>query len=200
MSEHERVVRETWEGPKVLRGSTYRFKLFRKHSLSGVYDFEHHVALSESLERCRHCSHIHAGEKRCAECDCTRDGGLLPRTFMLLQPQSWHEDVWSDITRMRTLNGDQYAAGREMHLCPLQFDICDRVISQFSMAGETVFDPFCGLGTVPMRAVLLGRRGIGIELAGGYWRDAVQHLRSAERKAATPTLFELVSEEEGATA
>jgi hypothetical protein len=28
-----------------------------------------------------------------------------------------------------------------MHLCPLQFDIVDRLIEQFSMEGEVVFDP-----------------------------------------------------------
>lgn len=169
------------------------FKLFRQHSLTSVYDFEQHVALSESLERCRHCGHVHSGDKRCGECDCRRDSGLLPRTFMLLQPQSWHPDVWTDIARMRTLNGAQHAAGREMHLCPLQFDICDRVITRFSMEGETVFDPFAGLGTVPMRAVSLGRKGLGIELAENYWRDAVEYLRSAERQATVPTLFDLAA-------
>ena len=93
--------------------------------------------------------------------------GTLPPTFMLLQPQSWHPEVWTDITRMRTLNSFQAAAGREMHLCPLQFDIADRVIAQCSMPGEAVLDPFAGLMTVPARAVRLGRVGVGVELAAG---------------------------------
>jgi hypothetical protein len=76
-----------------------------------VYDFEHDVKIAE---------HVDAH-------------GWLPSTFMLLQPQSWHEDVWTDITRMRTLNGAQSRQGREMHLCPMQFDLADRVIEQFSM-------------------------------------------------------------------
>jgi hypothetical protein len=33
---------------------------------------------------------------------------------------------------MRTLNGEQAAKGREMHLCPLQFDIVDRLINRYS--------------------------------------------------------------------
>lgn len=171
------------------------FKLFRDYSLHAVCDHEHHVALSESLERCRFCDHLHAGDKRCLECDCRRDGSLLPKTFMLFQPASWHPDVWTDVARMRTLNGSQEAAGREMHLCPLQFDIADRVIRQFSMEGETVLDPFSGLGTVPMRAVLMGRRGIGIELADGYWRDSIGYLRRAEAQSAVPTLFDLMERE-----
>jgi hypothetical protein len=73
----------------------------------------------------------------------TREGAL-PKTFMLLPPHSWHPDVWTDITRMLTLNGAQSAGGRELHICPLQFDIVDRAIAQYSMPGETVLDPFAG--------------------------------------------------------
>jgi tRNA/tmRNA/rRNA uracil-C5-methylase (TrmA/RlmC/RlmD family) len=77
-----------------------------------------------------------------------------------------------------------------MHLCPLQFDIVDRAIVQLSMAGETVLDPFAGIGTVPYCAVKLGRRGLGIELNADYWRDGVHYCRLAEREALTPTLFD----------
>jgi DNA modification methylase len=149
------------------------FKMFREHSRTQVYNFEHHVALGEALEA----------------------DGLLPVTFMLLQPQSWHPDVWTDITRMRTLNGLQHAKGKEMHLCPLQFDIVDRVIAQFSMAGERVYDPFAGLMTVPYCAVKLGRYGIGCELNPGYFRDGVAYCRSAEAEQNAPTLFDLAAEE-----
>jgi DNA modification methylase len=145
------------------------FKLYRRHSLTEVYDYEHHVAL----------------------CDALRAKKLLPVTFMLMPPQSWHPDVWTDVTRMRTLNGAQSAAGREGHLCPLQLDIVDRAIVQHSMPGEVVFDPFAGLGTVPMCAVKLKRRGLGVELNPRYFADAVNYCRAAEREASVPTLFDL---------
>jgi hypothetical protein len=87
------------------------------------------------------------------------DAKRLPPGFMLLPPPSTHEDVWTDVTRMRTLNGAQHAKGKEMHLCPLQFDIVDRLITRYTNKGETVYDPFGGLLTVPLRAVQLGRRG-----------------------------------------
>jgi DNA modification methylase len=143
------------------------FKLFRDFSLRDVYDFEHHVKLGEAMEA----------------------KGTLPVTFMLLQPQSWHPDVWTDITRMLTLNGAQSAAGREMHLCPMQFDLADRAIAQWSMEGETVLDPFSGLGTVVFRAIKLKRRGIGIELSARYFIDAVAYCEMAAREMATPDLF-----------
>jgi hypothetical protein len=183
--------------PEDLQGVPHEriFKLFRQDSMRQVYDFERHVGLSESLERCQECGHIHCGDRRCDKCDCKIAGSRLPATFMLLQPQSWNEDVWTDVARMRTLNLNQSNSNREMHVCPLQFDIVDRVINQFSMSDEVVFDPFAGLGTVPMRAVLLGRKGHGVELATNYFLDAVHYAEEAERSTGLPTLFDLVAEE-----
>lgn len=146
------------------------YKLWRDRSRDAVYDFEGHVGVAEELDH----------EQR------------LPATFMLLPPHSWHPDVWTDVARMRTLNGAQTQAGRENHLCPLQFDIVDRLIIQLSMEGETVFDPFAGIGTVPLEALKLKRRGLGVELNPGYFRDAVQYLKDAEAAAAIPTLFDLL--------
>lgn len=143
------------------------FKLFKQFSLERTYDFEHHVRIGEHLE----------------------GKGRLPSDFMLLQPQSWHDDVWTDITRMLTLNGAQSAAGREMHLCPMQFDIADRAIAQWSMPGELVLDPFGGLMTVPFRAIKAGRRGYGIELSPRYFADGIAYCEAAAREMATPDLF-----------
>jgi DNA modification methylase len=184
------------------------FKMFRQHSLSQVYDYDQHVALSEALETCPDCGHIHTGTKTCSSpvlsdgcllktnpCECKSAGGRLPVTFMLLQPQSWHHDVWTDITRMRTLNGAQSAAGREMHLCPLQFDLVDRVITQFTMEGETVYDPFGGLMTVPYCAIKLKRYGIGCELSANYYFDGKEYCRRAEQEQSVPTLFDLMAPE-----
>jgi hypothetical protein len=144
------------------------FKMFQEYSLNQLYDFEYHVKLGESLEAT----------------------GRLPVTFMLLQPESWHPDVWTDITRMRTLNGAQSAKGKVMHLAPLQFDICERAITQYSMAGETVLDPFGGLMTVPYCAVKLGRKAIGIELSPSYFLDGCSYVEMAARELRTPSMFD----------
>lgn len=149
------------------------YKMWKRFNLSTVYDFEYHVAIAEALE--------------------TR--GRLPPTFMLLPPHSPDQDVWSDVTRMRTLNGAQHAKGKEMHLCPLQFDIVDRVIAQMSMPRETVFDPFGGLMTVPYRAILQGRFGLGVELNPGYFMDGAFHCAAAEDQVAIPSLFDLMDAE-----
>lgn len=145
------------------------FKAYRKFSLENVYDFEHHVGLNDGLAL----------------------EGMLPVTFMLLQPQSWHPDVYTDITRMLTLNTSQSARNKEMHLCPMQFDLADRVITQFSNKGDVVFDPFGGLMTVPYRAIKLGRFGMATELSASYFSDGVGYLAAAERDMNMPTLFDM---------
>ncbi|VEE45408.1 DNA methyltransferase [Pseudomonas fluorescens] len=146
------------------------FKLYRDYSLSTVYDFEHHVRIGESLEVT----------------------GKLPTGFMLLPPQSWHPDVWTDVARMRTLNAQQYSKGQEMHLCPLQFDIVDRAIVQYSMEGDLVFDPFGGIMTVPYCALKLKRRTRAHELNSRYFLDGAGYCKSAEEEMAMPDLFALL--------
>lgn len=162
--------------PEELSALNHRqiFQSFKRFSLEEVYNFEHHVKIGEDLD----------------------EKGRLPVTFMLLQPQSWHPDVWSDITRMLTLNSSQHAAGRQMHLCPLQFDICDRAIVQWSNPGDVVYDPFAGIGTVPYRAVILGRHGLGCELSHQYFLDAANYCKAAEENIAMPDLFATMEAED----
>ncbi|MNV57096.1 hypothetical protein D3C71_1494100 [compost metagenome] len=78
-----------------------------------------------------------------------------------------------------------------MHLCPMQFDIADRAITQYSNQGDEIYDPFGGLMTVPYRAVKLGRRGRGCELSPSYFADGVMYCESAAREMSMPSLFDL---------
>ncbi|QFG35296.1 DNA methylase [Paracoccus pantotrophus] len=146
------------------------YKVWKAYNLQQVYDFEHHVRIGEALEK----------------------KGRLPPTFMLLPPHSAHPDVWTDVARMMTINAEQARKGNEMHLCPLQYDIVDRAIAQYTEPGEWVYDPFGGLMTVPFRAVKLGRKGIGVELNKGYWLDGCKYVEAASREAGMPSLFDLL--------
>jgi DNA modification methylase len=141
--------------------------MFTQFSLENVYDYEFHVKIGEDL----------------------LERQALPSTFMSLAPGSTASQVWSDVNRMRTLNGDQTNRAVEKHVCPLQFDIVDRLIERYSNKGERVYDPFCGLGTVPYRAILKGRTGGGSELSAAYFMDQVHYLKAAERQVSMPDLF-----------
>mgnify|MGYP000939988338 CR=1 FL=1 len=144
------------------------FRWFRDFHLHNIYDFEHHVKIGETIDTL----------------------GRLPVTFMLLQPPSWMDDVWTDVARMRTLNMLQSAKGKEQHLCPMQFDIADRVIERFSNPGDTVYDPFGGIMSVPYRAILKGRKALACELSTRYFMDGAHYLQAAEREMSTPSLFD----------
>ena len=144
-------------------------KAFTQRTLQAVYDYETHVRIGEELE----------------------GHGHLPATFMAIAPGSWAPEVWTDVNRMLTLNTSQSQKGREMHVCPLQFDIVDRLIERYSNPGELVYDPFGGLFTVPLRAMRLGRRGRAVELNSGYFMDGVAYLKAEEQRLSMPTLFDL---------
>ncbi|WP_430436843.1 DNA methyltransferase [Oceanibaculum nanhaiense] len=146
-------------------------KLFTAWSMEGVYDYETHVRIGEALEV----------------------RGALPSSFMALAPGSHDPDVWHDVNRMLTLNSAQSKKKLEAHICPLQFDIVDRLIERYSMPGELVFDPFGGLMTVPYRALPLGRRGYAVELNAGYWADGVKYLEAMEREISTPSLLDMLA-------
>lgn len=153
-------------------------RLFTERTLKSVYNFESHVAIADEL----------LGK------------GKLPKTFAALNPAYVQKGIWTDINRMLTLNTSQSQKNQAMHVCPLQFDVVDRLVHDLSNPGELVYDPFGGLFTVPLRAVKQGRRGRAAELATPYFLDGVGYLEAEERKQAMPTLFDLVTLEDQAAA
>lgn len=144
--------------------------VYRKYSRESVYSYEEHLQITEELDK----------------------QGRLPASFMVVAPGSWSDEVWDDINRMRTMNTLQVQRGKQMHVCPLQFDIVDRLINRYSNPGDLVLDPFGGLMTVPVRALRAGRRGMGIELNADYFRDGVGYLKEEESKHAEVSLFDFV--------
>ena len=151
-------------------------KVYRQYSRESQYSYEEHVALAKKLD----------------------EKDKLPSTFMTVAPGSWCDEVWDDINRMRTLNSEQVRNGRQMHVCPLQLDIVDRLINRYTNPGELVYDPFGGLMTVPVRAVKLGRDGAGCELNPDYFRDGVGFLEQADNYRNMPTLLDFLGEIEEA--
>ncbi len=147
--------------------------VYREYSRENVYSYEDHVQLAKKLDK----------------------NGKLPATFMVVAPGSWNQmEVWDDINRMRTLNTNQSRRRQQMHVCPLQLDIVERIINRYSNEDDVVYDPFGGLMTVPMTAIKMGRYGKGCELNPDYFRDGVGYCQSAEDEIDTPTLFDFFPE------
>lgn len=171
-SGNRRVTKEELEHIPVSRLQA----IYRQYSRNNVYDYQEHLKLAKELDK----------------------DGKLPASFMVVAPGSWTDQVWDDINRMKTLNTSQSRKRQQMHVCPLQIDIVDRIINRYSNKGDTVLDPFGGLMTVPERAVAMGRYGIGIELNTDYFRDGVGYLQASESKVDVPTLFDLLDEQKEA--
>jgi hypothetical protein len=82
----------------------------------------------------------------------------------------------------------------ERHLCPLQLPVIERCVRLWSNSGETVLDPFSGIGSTVSQAVRLGRRGLGIELNPHYHRVAVGFCQAAEQASTRRDLFSVLAE------
>lgn len=156
--------------PEELNGMSMsaRMKVWKEHSRTNVYSWQEHVEVSKGLE----------------------DLGGISKMFMTLPPASNTPQVWDDVARMKTLNTAQSLKGKQMHVCPLQLDIIERGIDQYSNKGDVIFDPFNGIGSTTMQAVRMGRYGLGTELSTPYWKDSVGYCRDAEMEISSPTLFD----------
>lgn len=151
----------TWNADKI-------YKWFKLWSQNEIYDYKFHVELGEELMK----------KKK------------LPTKYSLLAPASTSEFRWAEINRMNCLNAQQMKRKVENHVCPLQFDVVERVIDDYSMKGDLVLDPFGGLMTVPLMALRMGRRGMGIELNADYFGMGVKYLQEEQYKSTVPTLFD----------
>lgn len=88
--------------------------------------------------------------------------------------------MWDDIRMNFVLPFREARASEdEKHVHPLQLDVIDRCVHLFTNEGETVLTPFMGVGSEVYSPVMLGRRGIGIELKPTYYRQACKNVQSA---------------------
>ena len=162
--------------PQMLKGmeTSEIYHWWRNYCEENRYDYMDHVKFTEAVESV----------------------GKLPASMMLLAPCSNNPDIWTDIVRIATLNTELSRKTTESHVCPLQTDVCERLIERYSNPGDTILDPFGGIHTVPYVAIGMGRKGIGIELNPNYWRFGVTFCERADREIAAPTLFDMLEDEE----
>ena len=111
-----------------------------------------------------------------------------------LTTDEWIRDacgVWTDIRETDVLTGwrDAREDDDEKHVCPLQLEVIRRCVRLWSNPGGWVFDPFGGIGSVPVIALEQGRRAAWCELKESYHRQASANVaRELQRQAAEQTL------------
>jgi len=95
--------------------------------------------------------------------------------------QKYASPVWMGIDYGNTLQG--FRDGRderdERHICPLQLDIIERLIHLYSNKGDTVLDPFGGIGSTGYKAIQMERKAIMFELKESYFSILKSNVKSA---------------------
>ena len=81
----------------------------------------------------------------------------------------------------------------ERHLCVLQQGVIQRAIKLWTNPGDVVLSCFGGIASEGHASIKLGRKYIGIELKGSYWRHGAMNLQAAEDEAKQETLFKIES-------
>lgn len=84
--------------------------------------------------------------------------------------QSWFRSFWTDVKGASTRTG---------HPAPYPIELAERLIRMFSFAGDTILDPFVGIGSTCLAAVNCGRNSIGNEIETQYLPLALRRLSAA---------------------
>jgi site-specific DNA-methyltransferase (adenine-specific) len=87
--------------------------------------------------------------------------------------QAWLRSVWTDIRGISTRNG---------HPAPYPVELAERLIRMFSFAGDVILDPFAGIGSTSMAALITGRNSIGNEIEPEYLDYACDKLATVSNK------------------
>jgi DNA modification methylase len=101
--------------------------------------------------------------------------------------QHYASPIWTDIDSGDTL---QYRSARaeedDRHICPLQLPVIKRAIDLWTNPGDTVLDPFAGIGSTGHVAISVGRKFIGFELKDSYYTQAALNLEKAALDSKKP--------------
>jgi len=96
--------------------------------------------------------------------------------------QRYASPVWFDIRQGNTLNIQQAREKEdERHVCPLQLDVIARCLELWSNKGDTILDPFAGIGSTGYQALKMDRKFIGIELKKSYYDVSVKNLKAVQK-------------------
>jgi len=115
--------------------------------------------------------------------------GLVSR-FWCWEPVVWFGTTWEPILwfgkrwgRRRANDVFNYPIGQQSnvanHPCPKPLKMWLDIVTNFTKAEVTIYDPFLGSGTTMVACQNLGRKCRGIEISPGYVAVALQRMQDA---------------------
>lgn len=84
--------------------------------------------------------------------------------------REFREPIWY-------LNG----VSKKVHPAVFPNELPHRLIKMYSFCGDTILDPFCGIGTTNVEALKLERNSIGIDVREDYIKIAVSNLKRIKK-------------------
>lgn len=118
--------------------------------------------------------------------------GLTPAEWALLSKNVISEDefnqVWNDLSSPR----NQYQLE---HGAVYPVKLAERLIKMYSKEGDTVFDPFLGIGSTLIAAQNLKRHGVGMELNTKFAQIAERWLEESKSFFETNLQFKIVNDD-----
>lgn len=94
-----------------------------------------------------------------------------------------HRNCWMDIQQTNVLNYRKAKSEEEeKHICPLQLDLIERLLIEYTGEGDVVLSPYGGIGSESYQAIRLNRKAISFELKAGYWQLGCKNLMTAEKE------------------
>jgi site-specific DNA-methyltransferase (adenine-specific) len=72
--------------------------------------------------------------------------------------REWFQQVWNGVR----------GESQRQHPAPFPAEIARRLIGMFSFVGDTVLDPFWGIGNTTQAAIQMHRSSIGFEIEPSY--------------------------------
>ncbi|GBU20782.1 DNA methyltransferase [Fibrobacteres bacterium R8-0-B4] len=82
-------------------------------------------------------------------------------------------DIW-DIPNVKNNHVE-----KTIHPCQFPIELVERLVLAMTNENDLVFDPFLGVGSTSVAAVMHGRRGMGCEIIEEYCNIAVERTKSA---------------------
>lgn len=92
----------------------------------------------------------------------------LQSAFFWEERNAWFSDIWMDVKGTSQQLGDH---AKRLRSAAFPFEIPYRLINMFSVKGDSVVDPFLGIGTTMWAAMAAGRNSMGYEMEDGLRKE-----------------------------